>query len=101
MAQEVHALPNVPTPSTPVIFNPEKCNGCNQCVETCQVDVYIPNPKKGKPPIILHPEECWYCGCCVNDCHRPGAITFNWPLHSEATGRTRIPEKFRESSLCS
>ncbi len=78
--EQVYALPNVPTPNTPVIFNPEKCNGCNQCVETCQVDVYIPNPKKGKPPIILHPEECWYCGCCVNDCHRAGAITFNWPL---------------------
>jgi NAD-dependent dihydropyrimidine dehydrogenase PreA subunit len=81
MAKEkVYAIPNVAAPSSPVIFNPEKCNGCNQCVETCQVDVYIPNPKKGKPPIIMHPEECWYCGCCVNDCHRPGAIEFNWAL---------------------
>ena len=80
MVQEVHALPNMPTPNNPVIFNPEICNGCNQCVEHCQVDVYIPHPRKGQPPIILHPEECWYCGCCVNDCHRPGAITFNWPL---------------------
>ncbi len=80
MAQELYAMPNVTTPNTPVIFNPDKCIGCNTCVDHCQVDVFIPNPKKGKPPIILHPEECWYCGCCVNDCRTAGAITFNWPL---------------------
>lgn len=76
----VYALPNVPAPNTPVIFNPDNCNGCNRCIEICQVDVFIPNPEKGRPPIILHPDECWYCGCCVNDCRRPGAITFKWPL---------------------
>ena len=94
MAQEkVYAFPNVPTPSTPVIFNPEKCNGCNRCVETCQVDVYIPSPQKGRPPIILHPEECWYCGCCVNDCHRPGAVTFNWPLQQRAYWKNKSTGK--------
>ncbi len=78
--QKVYALPNVPTPSMPVIFNPEKCVGCNNCVETCPLDVFIPNPKKGQPPIILHAEECWYCGSCANDCKVPGAMKFNWPL---------------------
>lgn len=77
---QIMALPNASTPSNPVTFNPEICTGCNQCVEHCQVDVFIPNPEKGKPPIILHPDECWYCGVCVNDCRRPGAITFNWAL---------------------
>ena len=72
---EIYALPNITTPNNPVIFDGDVCNGCNRCVELCQVDVYIPNPEKGKPPIILHPDECWYCGCCVNDCPRPGAIT--------------------------
>jgi NAD-dependent dihydropyrimidine dehydrogenase PreA subunit len=81
MAKEkVYAIPNIPTPNRPVIFNAEICNGCNRCVEVCQIDVYIPNPEKGKTPIILHPEECWYCGCCVDECRRPGAIRFNWPL---------------------
>ena len=81
MSQEkLFAIPNISTPNTPVIFNPEICTGCNTCVETCQIDVYIPHPQQGKPPIILHPEECWYCGCCANDCPCPGAIQFNFPL---------------------
>jgi NAD-dependent dihydropyrimidine dehydrogenase PreA subunit len=81
MAQEkVYAAPNVPTPNRPVIFNPEICNGCNECIEVCQVDVFVPNPEVGKPPIILYPDECWYGGCCVYTCPNPGAINFNWPL---------------------
>ena len=81
MAQEtVYAIPNVTTPNRPVIFNPDICTGCNICVETCQMDVYIPNPEKGKPAIILHPDECWYCGCCIDYCPMPGAIKFNHPL---------------------
>ena len=82
--KSVYAMPNVTTPSRPVIFDPEVCSGCNNCVQVCQVDVFIPNAEKKKPPVILHPEECWYCGCCVNDCPRPGAIEFNWPLQQRA-----------------
>lgn len=82
---KVYILPNVATPNRPVIRNPEICNGCNTCVDVCQVDVYIPHPVKGKPPITLHPDECWYCGCCVNECPRlsEGAIKFNWPLQQK------------------
>ncbi len=60
----------------PVRFDEEQETGagCNHRVEVCQIEVYMPNPRKGKPPIILHPEECWSCGCCANDCPRPGAI---------------------------
>lgn len=93
MAQKkIMALPNITTPSSPVTFT-DICNGCNHCVEVCQIDVYIPNPEKGKPPIVLHPEECWYCGCCANDCPRPGAMEFKWPLElrgywkNKATGK--------------
>ena len=39
----------------PVNFNAEICNGCNKCIEVCQVDLFIPNPDKGKPPIVLFP----------------------------------------------
>jgi NAD-dependent dihydropyrimidine dehydrogenase PreA subunit len=77
--KEVYALPNVISPGNPIFYDAEKCNGCNTCVNHCQVDVLIPNPEKGKPPVILHPDECWYCGVCVNDCSQE-AITFNWPL---------------------
>ncbi|MBW2095943.1 MAG: ferredoxin family protein [Deltaproteobacteria bacterium] len=81
MSQEkVYAFPNRCTPSTPVIFDPGICNGCNMCVDVCQVDLMIPNPEKGKPPIVLYPEECWYGGCCVAICPRPGAIRFHHAL---------------------
>jgi NAD-dependent dihydropyrimidine dehydrogenase PreA subunit len=81
MSQEkIVAIPNIISPNSPVVFNLDICNGCNHCVEVCQIDVYIPHPRKGKRPIVLHPEECWYCGCCVNDCPGPGAIAFKWPL---------------------
>ena len=79
-SKKVYAVPNVISPSRPVIFNPVICKGCNRCVEVCPIDVYIPNPEKGKSPIILHPDECWYCGTCVNECPVPGAVKFNWPL---------------------
>jgi len=99
MAQgKVFALPNIQTPGKPVIFDPLKCNGCNHCVEVCQVDVFIPNPQKGKPPIILHPDECWYCGCCVNDCHREGAITFNWPLSQKGYWKNKATGKVTRMS---
>ena len=76
----VYALPNRPTASRPLIFNPAVCDGCNICVEVCQVDVLIPNPEKGKTPIILYPDECWYCGDCITECPRAGAIRLNHPL---------------------
>ncbi len=78
--QKVYATPNWCTPTNPIIFDPEVCNGCNRCVDVCQVDILIPNPEKGKPPIILYPEECWYSGSCVEVCPHPGAIKLNHPL---------------------
>ena len=80
MADKIYAMPNMQSPAVPVRVDPDKCVGCNTCVETCQIDVFIPNPERGNPPIILHPEECWYCGCCAMDCPVPGAIDFNYPL---------------------
>ena len=89
MSEKFYALPNVQTPNVPVIVDPEKCIGCNTCVQVCQIDVFIPNPEKGQPPIILHPEECWYCGCCVTDCPTPGALSFNYPLAQKPRWRNK------------
>jgi NAD-dependent dihydropyrimidine dehydrogenase PreA subunit len=58
----------------PVVIDPEICNGCNRCVEVCQVDVFAPNPEQGKPPLVLFPQECWQEGSCVEVCPRKGAI---------------------------
>ena len=69
--------------SNPIIYNKDKCVGCNRCVDICQVDLLIPNPEKGKPPIVLYPGECWYCGCCVMECSIDGAITLRHPLMNQ------------------
>ena len=76
----VYAYPNASTPSNPVTFNTEICNGCNNCVKVCIADLFIPNPEKGKPPLILYPEECWYEGACVEHCPQKGAIKLKHPL---------------------
>lgn len=90
MAKErTYAFPNVITPSRPVIFNSEKCTGCNRCVEVCPIDVYVPSRDKGKTPLILHPDECWYCGTCVNECPVPGAVKFNFPLQQKGYWRRK------------
>ncbi len=69
--------------SKPILFDAEKCTGCNSCVEICQVDVFIPNPDKGAPPVVLFPGECWYCGSCVVVCPVKGAITLRHPLMNQ------------------
>lgn len=63
--------------TNPLSFNSDICNGCNRCVEACQVDVLVPAQVKGVPPIVMFPGECWYCGCCVAACPQDGAIQLN------------------------
>ena len=99
MEQEnVCMLPSIVTPGSPVIFNEEVCNGCNNCVANCVMDILMPNPEKGKPPIILYPEECYYDGLCVMHCPlwQKGAITLNHPLvHKVRWKRKATGEHFR------
>lgn len=80
--EKVYMVPNLPTPNKPVVFDEKVCNGCNTCVEVCQMDVLAPNPEKGKPPIVLYPDECWYGGCCVEMCPlwEKGAIKLKHPV---------------------
>lgn len=74
-------------PAQPIRFDPEKCNGCNRCLEICMIDVMLPG-KPGEPPVAAYPDECWYCGCCVMECPA-GAITLHHPLMNQ----TRWVEK--------
>lgn len=74
----------------PVTFDSDLCDGCNRCLEVCQVDILIPNPEKGKAPLVLYPSECWYGGCCGAICPKPGAIKLNIPLMNRAHWKEKL-----------
>jgi ferredoxin len=44
--------------------NPEKCTGCEECVESCPLDAIT--VKDGVASI--DPETCGDCGACVDTC---------------------------------
>ena len=53
------------------IVNAEKCEGCEECVDVCPVDVFEIQDGKSIP---VNAEECLGCESCVEVCE-PGAIT--------------------------
>lgn len=69
--------------ANPIIYNKDKCIGCNRCVEACQVDILLPAEGKGSTPTVAYPGECWYCGCCVMECPKEGAIILRHPLMNQ------------------
>ncbi len=84
-----------PAMTGPLTFDPELCNGCDKCLEVCQMDIMISNPEKKKPPIVLYPGECWYDGSCVEVCPIPGAIKLNsLPQNSVHWKRKKTGEDF-------
>lgn len=54
-----------------VVVDPEKCEGCEECVEVCPVDVYELIDDKSVP---VNAEECLGCESCVEVCEHD-AIT--------------------------
>ncbi|MBI9082898.1 MAG: 4Fe-4S binding protein [Desulfobacterales bacterium] len=56
-------------------FNPTvdegKCEGCEECVDVCPVEVFEMVDGKSSP---VNAEECLGCESCVEVCE-PGAIT--------------------------
>lgn len=80
---KVYANPEI-SAVNPLKFDEEKCISCKRCINACQVDVLLPNPKKDGTPIVQYPGECWYCGCCVMECPVEGAIELRHPLMNQA-----------------
>jgi NAD-dependent dihydropyrimidine dehydrogenase PreA subunit len=74
----------------PLTFKAGICDGCNRCVEVCQVDILLPNPEKGRPPVVVYPGECWYGGCCVAICPKTGAIKLNTPLMNRVHWKKKV-----------
>jgi len=59
------------------VVDPEKCTGCQKCIEVCQFDVLemkqYASMTKWKPEV--DPEKCMGCGSCVVACPKKGAVT--------------------------
>jgi len=54
-----------------VVVDEQKCNGCEECLETCTVNVFEMKEGKSTP---AHEEECIGCRSCVEVC-KENAIT--------------------------
>ena len=48
-----------------VVVDNEKCEGCEECVEVCPVDVFEMEDEKSVP---VNAEECLGCESCVEVC---------------------------------
>ena len=54
-----------------VIVDPEKCEGCESCVDICPVDVFELQDEKAVP---VNADECMGCESCIEVCEQD-AIT--------------------------
>ncbi len=54
-----------------VMVDPEKCKGCEECIEICISDVF---EMKGSKSVTVNVNECIGCGSCAEVC-REKAIT--------------------------
>ena len=92
---KAYLVPNPIAPTQPVIIDPEKCDGCNECYHVCRTQTLMPNPVEGQPPLIIYPDECWYGACCVKACPKD-AIKLNYPINQRLFfKRKKTGEVFR------
>ena len=48
-------------------IDPDLCNGCGICVNSCPMDV-IRMDMESKKAVIQYPEDCMLCEFCSSDC---------------------------------
>ena len=54
-----------------VTIDEDKCEGCEECVDVCPVEVF---EMEGEKSVAVNADECLGCESCVEVCE-PGAIT--------------------------
>lgn len=54
-----------------VAVDPDKCEGCEECVDICPMEVFEMQDEKSAP---VNAEDCEGCESCIEVCE-PGAIT--------------------------
>jgi NAD-dependent dihydropyrimidine dehydrogenase PreA subunit len=60
-----------------IVFNPELCNGCGSCVESCKAHAWTMSParnSRGTYPAQHVSHKCHTCGTCYYFCPQLGAI---------------------------
>jgi adenylylsulfate reductase subunit B len=75
----------------PPVIDRDKCVGCGNCVDICQMDVFFGSKVKHVPN-IRYPEECWHCNACVLACPEEGAIQVRLALPASVF--------YKETPLC-
>ena len=56
---------------TTLVYNAEKCSGCNRCVEVCPQNVFEMRDKRAA---LTDRDRCMECGACAKNCEF-GAIS--------------------------
>ena len=64
--EDVVAIPNVPTPNQPVLFDPDICTGCQTCIGLCPYSAIEYNELKGVSEV--NEALCKGCGSCAAHC---------------------------------
>ena len=54
-----------------VVVDKDKCEGCEECIEVCPVDVYEMVDEKSDP---VNAEECLGCESCIEGCEHEAIV---------------------------
>lgn len=84
MDKKVFSVSEETCSTMPIVYDSDKCIGCNRCANVCQCDILLPAETKREHPLVMYPGECYYCGACVMVCPNPGAIRLVHPLMNRA-----------------
>ncbi len=51
-----------------IVIDPERCNGCLECIGICPSGALRTNCIQGKEQLVISHEKCIFCGSCADNC---------------------------------